>query len=186
MPIYTGPIDNVLGGRETTFHTKGAPDPGPPWGPIDGRRYYTLYDENTGHTRIKEATYGGSITDRYIGYYDENGKFHRNNNSVPGQDEIDFFSSPEGTKQALKASQLSAKKDLMTNGSTATNNKPVSEAEATKLTKDITNTNNATDPATNPEDSDKDADDKTGEGDTKDIADKGGDKTGTRKEFGKI
>ncbi len=73
----------------------------------------------------------------------------------------------------------------MTNGSTATNNKPVSEAEATKLTKDITNTNNATDPATNPEDSDKDADDKTGEGDTKDIADKGGDKTGTRKEFGK-
>ena len=55
-------VDHILGNRDTIFHTKGAP------GSIDGRRYYTLYNEQTGHTEIKEATWGGDPTDRTLGH----------------------------------------------------------------------------------------------------------------------
>ena len=126
--------DEWLGDRDTTFHTKGAP------GSIDGRRFYTLYNQKTGHTDIKEATWGGNVTDRYIGYYDKDGKFHWGGRSND-QNEVDFFKSKAGTKQALEASKNSSKRDLKVN-----QNK--TEAEATAATNEIKNPNTATDTAT--------------------------------------
>ena len=176
--------DHILGNRD--MHWKAGPT-----APKDGTTghvdFYTLYNENTGETEVKGRMLSDptGILDAYYGKYDKDGNFIPTKDFLT-QTPIDtayqqYFSSDEGRKHTLKQAQIAAKKDLMTNGSPKTNNKPVSEAEATKLTKDITNTNNATDTATNPEDSDKDADDKTGDEDTKDIADTGADKTGTKK-----
>ena len=180
--------DSILGSRD--MHWKAGPT-APKDGTTGHSDFYTLYDENTGETQVKGRMLSDpmGILDAYYGKYDKDGNFipttHFGTNIPIDTAYQQYFSSDEGRKYTLKQAQIAAKKDLMTNGSTATNNTPVSEEEATKLTKDITNTNNATDTATNPEDSDKDADDKTGEGDTKDIEAGNEDKTGTKKEFRK-
>ncbi len=100
-------VDHILGNRDTIFHTSGANES------IDKRGYYTLYDRMTGHTVIKETSWFGAAFDRPVGYYDENGKFHPYDKGDPT--ERAFFESDKGRKQALKASQISANKDVLTN-----------------------------------------------------------------------
>ena len=151
MPIYTGPIDNLLGSRDINWK----PGPTAP-DSIKNRDFYTMYDEETGETQIKERNLLDPLgaTDTYIGKWDKNKKF------IPVKDLLtqkpvnapqqQYFASPEGTKVGLKKAQLAAKKDLMDNGSKATGFQPVSEAEATKLTEHISNSNTGTPPTTDP------------------------------------
>ncbi len=125
--------DHILGDRDTIFHTKGATES------IDTRGFYTLYDQKTKHTVIKETSWFGAAFDRPVGYYDENGKFNPYDKSDPT--ERAFFESDKGREQALNASEKSSKRDLKVNqGKT--------EAEATAATNEIKNPNTATDTAT--------------------------------------
>jgi len=120
--------DRTLGHRDTIFHTSGASES------IDKRGYYTLYDQDTKHTVIKETSWLGEGFDRPVGYYDEKGKF----NPYGKSDDHEFFASPKGKKQALDASAKSSKQDLMIN-------QGMNEAEANYATQSITNPNAATD-----------------------------------------
>jgi len=145
MPIYTGPIDNILGSRD--MHWK--PGPTAP-DSIKNRDFYTLYNEETGETEVKERNLldPTGLTDTYLGKWDKNKKFIPVNDLLTGKPidapQQQYFGSADGTKVGLKKAQFAAKKDLMDNGSKATGFQPVSEAEATKLTKDISNPNTAT------------------------------------------
>ena len=144
MPIYTGPIDNLLGSRDINWK----PGPTAP-DSIKNRDFYTMYDEETGETQIKERNLLDPLgaTDTYIGKWDKNKKF------IPVKDLLtqkpvdappqQYFASPNGTKVGLRQSELASKKDLVDNGSKATGFKPVSENEANKLTNNISNPNKA-------------------------------------------
>ena len=122
--------DHILGDRDTIFHTKGANES------IDKRGFYTLYDQKTKHTVIKETSWFGAAFDRPVGYYDENGKFHPYDKSDPT--ERAFFESDKGRTQALDASAKSSQRDLQVNqGKT--------KEEAVAATNGIKNPNTATD-----------------------------------------
>ena len=97
--------DKILGNRNEQF-------PG-----YDGRRYYTLTDPTTGIVRVKEATWGGSATDRNLGYYDSSGVFHREsgwrNVSGDADDEAEWLLT--NSKDVMNHSVTSSEKDLYEN-----------------------------------------------------------------------
>ncbi len=164
--------DNILGNRDTIFHTSGANES------IDKRGYYTLYNRMNGHTVIKETSWFGEGFDRAVGYYDEKGKFHSYEAShlILDADEREFFESDKGRKQALKASQISADKDVLTNDPGSKNltqeekDKIISENASITTNKDGVSTIDVTD------------EEDTGTQDTAQIKEVN---PGTRKDFGK-
>jgi len=92
--------DKIYGSRDYQFKTSGQE------GNRDKRRYYTLTNEKTGKVEVKEATWGGNMTDRLVGTYNpKTKKFEPSLGLIPGTNitgdskENDFFSSPEGIKQ---------------------------------------------------------------------------------------
>ena len=102
--------DKVYGSRDYQFKTSGQA------GSRDERRYYTLINERTGKVIVKEATFGGNLTDRTIGSYNPKTKKFEpqdgnllnpfaTNVALTPQDkkEYEFFSSPEGIKQIQDA-----------------------------------------------------------------------------------
>ena len=97
--------DKILGNRNEQF-------PG-----YDGRRYYTLTDPSTGIVRVKEATWGGSVTDRNLGYYDASGVFHREsgwrNVSGDSDDEAEWLLT--NSKTVMNHSVTTSGRDLYSN-----------------------------------------------------------------------
>ena len=97
--------DKILGNRNEQF-------PG-----YDGRRYYTLTDPTTGIVRVKEATWGGSPTDRNLGYYDSSGVFHRESSwrNVSGDSDAEAEWLLTNSKDVMNHSVTSSEKDLYEN-----------------------------------------------------------------------
>ena len=114
MPIYTGPIDNILGTRD--MHWKAGPT-APKDGTTGHSDFYTLYDERTGETQVKGRMLSDptGILDAYYGKYDKDGNFipttHFGTNIPIDTAYQQYFSSDEGRKHTLKQAMFTPKTD---------------------------------------------------------------------------
>jgi hypothetical protein len=97
--------DQVLGSRDQQFTG------------YKGQRYYTLTDAETGRIQVKEATWGGSVTDRNLGYYDKDGTFHRESawRNVSGDSDKENAWLQNNKENILNASKTSSQEDLLEN-----------------------------------------------------------------------
>ena len=116
--------DNILGSRDTEFKTSGA-------GSLDSKRYYTLFNEDTGVTEVKERGIANAF-DRSVGSYDAKGVFTATKAS---DSEKTFFNSKEGNSQAINAGTDSAIKDLIANKKTANGQPYNPQSAASQLRK---------------------------------------------------
>ena len=97
--------DKILGNRNEQFEG------------YDGRRYYTLTNPSTGRVEVKEATWGGSLTDRKLGYYDDHGVFHREGDwrNVSGDKDAEVEWLLTNSKTVMDHSRTTSERDLYTN-----------------------------------------------------------------------
>ena len=132
--------DKVYGSRDYQFKTSGQA------GSRDERRYYTLINERTGKIIVKEATWGGNMTDRTIGSYNtKTKKFEPQDGNLLNpfatdvaltprdNKEYEFFSSPKGIKQIQNAAIKGGVKEQVKDAG-------VNPTVARKQMKDIVNT----------------------------------------------
>tara|TARA_Y100000593_G_scaffold47970_1_gene90659 strand:- start:859 stop:2208 length:1350 start_codon:yes stop_codon:yes gene_type:complete len=91
--------DKILGSREDQFPC------------YDGRRCYTLTNAKTGKIEVKEATWFGSVNDRYLGYIDDQGTFHQEGRGT----EAETKWIRENHQQVINHSVTSSEEDLYEN-----------------------------------------------------------------------